>query len=88
MMVFLGFCQSNFVISNQTLVQSMVPDPLRGRVTSIYMLQYGLGPMAIILIGLFMDLFTAAGALTVVAAVSLGFSIYLMVAFRQVRRLQ
>lgn len=88
MMVFLGFCQSNFVISNQTLVQSMVPDPLRGRVTSIYMLQYGLGPMAIILMGLFMDLFTAVGALTVVAAVSLGFSIYLMVAFRQVRRLQ
>ena len=88
MMVLLGYCQSNFVISNQTLVQSMVPDPLRGRVTSVYHLQFGFGPMAIVLMGLFMDLFTAAGAITVVAVVSLGFSAYLMVAFRQVRRLE
>ena len=88
MMVFLGLAQTSFIVSNQTLVQSMVPDNLRGRVTSIYMLEFGLGPVAIFLIGLLMELYTVSGALTIVAAVGLGLSIYFYSSFQRVRGLK
>ena len=88
MMVFLGLAQTSFIVSNQTLVQSMIPDNLRGRVTSIYMLEFGLGPVAIFLIGLLMELYTVSGALTIVAAVGLGLSIYFFSSFQRVRRLE
>jgi len=86
MMVFLGLAQTSFIVSNQTLVQSMIPDNLRGRVTSIYMLEFGLGPVAIFLIGLLMELYTVSGALTIVAAVGLGLSLFFFSSFQRVRR--
>jgi MFS family permease len=88
MMAFLGFSQTSFIVSNQTLLQSMIPDTLRGRVTSLYTLEHGLGPLAIFLIGLLIDLYTASVALTVVASVSLALSLYFLFTFRQVRRLE
>ena len=88
MLVFLGLAQTIFIVSNQTIFQAMVPDQLRGRVTSIYMLEFGLGPVAIFLIGLLMDLYTVSGALTIVASVSLGVALYFLIAFRQVRHLE
>ena len=87
MMALLGFAQTNFIVGNQTLVQTMIPDTLRGRVTSLYMLEYGLGPLAIFLIGLFMDLFTVASTLTVMASFSLGLSIFFLLTFKKVRQL-
>ena len=88
MMACLGFCQTNFIVTNMTLVQTMVPDTLRGRVSSIYMLEHGLGPLAIFLIGLLMDLYNVAGALTIISSVSLGLSLYFLIVFRQVRQLE
>lgn len=87
MLIVLGISQSTFIVSTQTLIQSMTPDTLRGRITSIYMLEFGLGPIAIILIGLLMDLTTVSGALTIVASVSLTLSILFLFTFRQVRGL-
>ena len=43
MLVVLGITQTTFIVTNQVLVQAMVPDTLRGRVTSLYMLEFGLG---------------------------------------------
>jgi len=83
----LGVSQSTFIVSTQTLIQAMTPDTLRGRITSIYMLEFGLGPIAIVLIGLLMDLTTVSGALTIVAAVSLPVSLLFLVTFKQVRGL-
>ena len=88
MLVFLGLAQTTFIVSNQTLLQAMVPDTLRGRVTSIYMLEFGLGPVAIFLIGLLMDLYTVSGALTIVASVSLVLALFFLITFRQVRHLE
>ena len=88
MLVFLGLAQTTFIVSNQTLLQAMVPDTLRGRVTSIYMLEFGLGPVAIFLIGLLMDLYTVSGALTIVASVSLALALFFLITFRQVRHLE
>ena len=87
MMVCLGLCQTCFIVGNQTLVQQMVPDNLRGRVTSIYMLEHGLGPVGIFLIGLLMDIYTVRGALTLVAAISLVTAIFFLIIFRRVRQM-
>ena len=43
MMVSLGIWQSAFITCNLVLIQSMIPDTLRGRITSIYMLEHALG---------------------------------------------
>ena len=88
MLIILGISQSTFIVSTQTLIQSMVPDTLRGRITSIYMLEFGLGPIAIILIGILMDLTTVPIALTIVASVSLALSLVFLGTFKQVRGLE
>ena len=88
MLVVLGVCQTSFIVTNQVLVQAMVPDTLRGRVTSLYMLEFGLGPVAIFFIGLLMDLYSVSGALAIVASVSLATSLLFLLAFRQVRNLE
>ena len=83
----LGFSQVSFIVINMILVQSMIPDTLRGRVTSLYMLEIALGPLAILLIGLLMDLLSVSGALTIVASVSLAAALFFLLTFRQVRNL-
>ena len=88
MLSIMGFCQTSFITSNMTLVQSMSPDDLRGRVSSIYMLESGLGPLAIFIISLFIEMFGASTALSGVAVATLALSIYFQVAFRQVRKLR
>ena len=88
MMACLGICQTSFIVGNMTLVQSMIPDALRGRVSSIYMLEHGLGPLAILLIGLLMDLYGVSLALTIVASVSLATALCFLLTFRRVRNLE
>jgi sugar phosphate permease len=88
MLVVFGISQSCFIVSNNTLLQSLVPDTLRGRITSLYMLEHGLGPVAIFVIALFMDRYTVAGALTVVGALAVGLSLYFLFVFQRVRRLE
>ena len=88
MLVVFGICQSCFIVSNSTLVQGLVPDTLRGRITSLYMLEHGLGPVAILIISVFMDLFTVEAAMTVVGSVAVGLSLFFLFAFKTVRRME
>jgi len=44
-----------FGLINNTLVQSLVPDHLRGRISSIYMAETGVVPVGIILLGWLMS---------------------------------
>jgi MFS family permease len=85
--VVIGFAGSTFRTSNNTLVQTLVPDALRGRVQSIYHLDHGLTPLASFFIGLFAEFFTPTRAVTVVGLASLALSLYFLLAFRRVRRL-
>ena len=87
MLMGLGFSQYVFRVANSTLLQTVVPDSLRGRVMSIYMLDHGLTPLATLLIGLFIHLWNPSGAFTVIAAVSLGIAILQALTFRSVREL-
>ena len=88
MMAAMGMCQTSFITSNLTLVQTMAPDRLRGRVTSIYMLENGFGPLAILLIGAFIEVVGAGLAFSTVAAACLAMAIYFQVFFSQVRSLK
>lgn len=87
MLMGLGFSQYVFRVANSTLLQTVVPDALRGRVMSIYMLDHGITPLATLLIGLFIHLWNPSGAFTVIAAVSLGIAVAQALAFRSVREL-
>ena len=86
--VVLGFAQNNFRGGNQTLVQTIVPDALRGRVTSIYLFDNGLTPLAIMLIGILVKLTDAMFVLTILAATGLAISVSSMIFARQIRGLE
>jgi MFS family permease len=83
----LGFCQYIFRVGNSTMLQTIVPDRLRGRVVSIYQLDHGLTPLATLLISLFVHLWNPSGAFTVIAAVSLGLAVLQALTFRRARQL-
>lgn len=88
MMASLGVWQTAFFTCNQVVVQTMIPDTLRGRVISIYSLEHGLGPLAVIVMGLLMGWKGVEWALTVEGAVCLGLAVFFFLVFRQVRLLK
>ena len=84
----LGFSNNLFRTGNGTLVQLLVPDDLRGRVMSIYMLDQGFVPLATLLISLLIHVWNPGDAFTVIASVSLVLAVLQAVAFREVRQLE
>ena len=86
-LVVFGICQSCFIVSNNVLVQGLVPDTLRGRITSLYMFEHGLGPVAVLVIAVFMDLYTVEATMTVVASVGLALALFFLFFFKRVRRM-
>ena len=84
----LGFFQYVFRVGNTTLIQTIVPDELRGRVMSIYMLDNGLTPLATMVISFFIHIWSPAGAYTVIALVSLALALLQLAFFRRVWRLE
>ena len=83
----LGFFQYLFRVGNNTLIQTMVPDALRGRVMSIYMLDNGLTPLATMAISYLIHIWSPSGAYTVIALVSLALALLQLGFFRRVREL-
>ena len=84
----IGFGLSTFRTGNSTLVQTLVPDALRGRVQSIYHFDHGFTPLASFAIGAFAEFHNPGGAVTVVGVVSLALSLYFLAAFRGIRQLE
>jgi sugar phosphate permease len=87
MFLLLGFAQTHFRVGNSTLIQTLVPDELRGRVTSVYQLDHGLVPLAVFVISLVVQLTNVAYTLSVLAAGSLVISIASMIFAQNIRRL-
>jgi len=50
-MLLMGLSQTHFIVANQTLIQTLVPDNLRGRVTSVWHYEQGLIPLFAALTG-------------------------------------
>ena len=72
--------QANFRTSSSTLIQTLVPDHLRSRITSLHMYSQGFVFMSSLAVGLLVDLTTVVVALTVVgvAGIVLGLLSYIM----------
>ena len=64
-----GSCQMIFLNSTNAMLQSIVPDELRGRVMSIYMLDRGLTPIGALLAGLGAHFFGAPDTVTAMGAI-------------------
>ncbi len=83
----MGYGMSSFRTTNMTLVQLLAPDDLRGRIQSIYHLDHGLTPLASFIIGAVAEFYSPTVAVTSVGVLALGLSIYFLMAFSQIRRL-
>ena len=83
-----GFFRLAFKINNNTLLQTTIPDALRGRVMSIYHLDHGITPLASMTLGLIAEFYPANLVVLMVGALSLLLTIYAFAAFSDVRRMQ
>lgn len=77
----LGICQTNIRVGTNTLIQEIVPDDLRGRVTSIYNFDNGFTAISILILGILFNYLQVGQALLYVAGIT-GFTgiLYLLFA--------
>jgi len=85
LMLLMGLCQTHSVVSNNILIQSIVTDNLRGRVSSVWQYESGLIPLAAVGIGYFAELVDINTALMVVGGASVLLSLAALIAFKDVR---
>ncbi|MBM3943028.1 MAG: MFS transporter [SAR202 cluster bacterium] len=82
-----GFCQTHFIVSNQTLIQTLVPDSLRGRVSSVWSYEQGLTPLFVFLISLLAEYQGMGLGMTVLGASALALSVFFFLRFTDNRTL-
>ena len=82
-----GFFRLVFKINNNTLLQTTVPDTLRGRVMSIYHLDHGITPLASMTLGLLAEFWPANLVVLGVGILALVLTIYAFIVFSDVRRM-
>jgi MFS family permease len=87
MFLIMGFAQTHIRIGDPTLVQTLSPDELRGRISSFYQFDNGFTPLAVLLIGALVQFTNATFALTLVSAASLIISIATLIFAKQIKKL-
>ena len=70
MFLILGVCQTNIRVGTNTLIQEIVPDELRGRVTSIYNFDNGFTAISILMLGILFNYLEVGQALLYLAGFS------------------
>ena len=88
MFLIMGFAQTQFRVGNSTLVQSLVPDELRGRVTSVYQFDNGFTPVAVLITSAMVQWIDVVTTMTIISSISLCFSISLLLFARLVKQLE
>ncbi len=78
----MAFFQAAFRTTNRTLIQTLVPDEFRSRVTSLQHMGRGLVLFTSLLIGWFVDITSVTFGITVVGLTGLGLGIPLLLTFR------
>ena len=86
-MLLMGWSQTHFIVANQTLIQMLVPDNLRGRVTSVWHYEQGLIPMFAALTGGVGVLVGIGTAMAFTGVIAVAISLLFLVRFTSIRRL-
>lgn len=86
-MVVMGISQSHFIVANQTLVQNIVPDTLRGRVSSVWHYEQGLIPLFSGMIGLVATQVGISWAILGFGGAALALSVLFLIRFGDIRSL-
>ncbi len=84
-MIVMGLSQSHFIVANQVMVQNIVPDTLRGRVSSVWHYEQGMIPMFAGLIGVLAAFTGISWAMTGFGLAALLLGIFFLVTFRDIR---
>ena len=84
---FIGLFNMVFRIANNALVQTRIPDALRGRITSIYVLDHGVIPLGSPLLGLLAVGLGAGNAVAVAGVFALGVTVFIGLRWRELWRL-
>ena len=87
-MVGFGFGSAVVWSLNQVLIMSHVEDSFRGRVMSIFMINFGLTPLAILPAGLLVDLFGITRVLVGVGILVIGFALIIAKTSNHIRSIQ
>ena len=74
---FLGLFNMVYRITNNALVQTRIPDVLRGRITSIYVIDHGVQPLGIPLLGLLAVGVGAGNAVALAGLLALGVTAFI-----------
>ena len=88
LMGLMGFAQTTFRTAAGSLVQLLVPDALRGRVTSMELYSQGFLIFTSLLIGWFVDLTTVIIAILTVGGIGLTLATLAAATFQRVRQLE
>jgi len=86
-MAVMGLSQSHFIVANQTLVQKIVPDTLRGRVSSVWQYEQGLIPLFSGMIGLVATQVGISWSIIGFGSAALFLSVLFLVRFGDIRSL-
>ena len=86
-MIVMGLSQTHFIVSNQTVIQTLVPDTLRGRVSSVWHYEQGLIPFFAGVIGLIANFVGIASAMVWFGGIALVMGLFFLLAFEDIRRL-
>ena len=86
-MLIMGLSQTHFIVANQTLIQTLVPDNQRGRVTSVWHYESGLIPLFAAITGGVGLLVGIGTAMAIGGVIALSISLIFLVRFGNIRRL-
>jgi sugar phosphate permease len=84
----LGFSQLTFRVNNNTLVQLLAPDSLRGRVMAIYQIDHAVMPLSSFALGVCADLFSVPASMAASGILCLVVTGVLMASVKQIRDLR
>jgi predicted MFS family arabinose efflux permease len=87
-LIAVGACQILYNATNMTVVQLVVPDELRGRVMSIYMMDFGLSPIGGLAAGFGTQFFGAPNTVVVMGSLVVLLAIVIGIAMPQLRQVE
>jgi len=84
-MAMMGISQTNNIVANQTLIQLIVPDALRGRVSSVWQYESGLTPLFSLMIAAAAAIIGIAAAMAWAGGIAMALSLFFIFRYKDVR---